>query len=127
MAKKDLPALSAAESEILGLVWRQEKATVQMICDNLPTIRKITYATVQTLLRRLEKKGYIAHETKGKAHLFYAAVDPSEVKSRCIDDVVQKLFAGDPMSLMVHFAEHGKIEAAGVERLKKLIKKKKSR
>ena len=127
MAKKDLPALSPAETEILGMVWRLEKTTVQTICDNLPPRRNIKYATVQTLLRRLEKKGYIAHQSEGKAHLFYAAVEPADVKNRCIDDVVQKLFAGDPMSLMVHFAEHGKIEAADVEHLKKLIKKKKSK
>ena len=57
MTRKNLPALSPSETEILRLVWQLEKATVQEVCEKLPAKRKITYATVQTLLRRLEKKG----------------------------------------------------------------------
>lgn len=126
MARNALQVLSAAESEILALVWRAGKATVQKICDNLPPDRKIAYATVQTLLRRLEKKGYVAHEVEGKAHVFFASVKPEEVKSRCLNDFVGRLFGGDPMSLMIHFAEHGEIESKDIERLKELIKKKNS-
>ena len=53
MTQKKLPALSPSETEILRLVWQLDKATVQDICNKLPTKRKIAYATVQTLLRRL--------------------------------------------------------------------------
>ena len=126
MTEKKLVALSAAESEILALVWRLGSATVQKVCENLPAKRKIAYATVQTLLRRLEKKGYVAHEVEGKAHVFFAAVEPDEVRKRCAGDFVDRLFGGDPMSLMIHFAKHGKIESNDVDRLKKLIKKEKS-
>ena len=59
MTKRNLPSVSPAETEILRLVWQLDKATVQNVCDKLPAKRKITYATVQTLLRRLEKKGYL--------------------------------------------------------------------
>ena len=55
MYKKPLPALSPAETEILRLVWQLEAARVQQMCDALPADR--AYATVQTLLRRLEQKG----------------------------------------------------------------------
>jgi len=57
MTRKTLPTVSPAETEILRLVWQLDKATVQDVCNKLPAKRKIAYATVQTLLRRLEKKG----------------------------------------------------------------------
>ena len=79
-----LPSLSPAETEVLRLVWQLESATVQQSCEALPEDRCIAYATVQTLLRRLEKKGYVRHKSKGKAHVFYGAVKRDKVvKQRC--------------------------------------------
>ena len=121
MTRKDLPALSPSETEILRLVWQLEKATVQEVCEKLPAKRKITYATVQTLLRRLEKKGYLKHSNSGKAHVFSAAVRREHVVKRSVGDFLDRLFGGDPVPLVQHLAEHGKISADDIENLKRLI------
>jgi BlaI family penicillinase repressor len=121
MRNRNLPALSRAETEILRLVWQLGKATVQQVCDKLPAKRKITYATVQTLLRRLEKKGYIRHSIQGRAHVFFAAVRSEEVIKRSVGDFIDRLFGGDPIPLMQHLAEHGKIDAEDIESVKRLI------
>jgi len=123
MTLKRLPALSPSETEILRLVWQLDKATVQEVCDKLPARRKIAYATVQTLLRRLEKKGYLKHRSRGKAHLFFPAVKREAVIKRSVGDFLQRLFGGDPIPLMQYLAEHGKIDAEDIERLKKLTEK----
>jgi BlaI family transcriptional regulator, penicillinase repressor len=125
MTTKKIPALSPAETEILRLIWQLDKATVQQVCDKLPGKRKITYATVQTMLRRLEKKGYISHHIQGKAHVFFAAVKSEEVIKRSVGDFLDRLFGGDPVPLMQYLAEHGKIDATDIARLKKLINKNK--
>jgi len=78
---------------------------------------------VQTLLRRLEKKGYLRHHTKGKAHVFYAAVRSEEVIRRSVGDFLDRLFGGDPAPLIQYLAEHGKIRAEDIESLKKLVGK----
>ena len=123
MAKKASPPVSPAETEILRLVWQLETATVQDICDALSDDRSVNYATVQTLLRRLEKKGYIQHKVQGKAHLFSAAVKRDEVIKRTVGDFVNRLFGGDPLPLILHLADHSELEADDIKRLKKLIKK----
>jgi len=124
MTMRKLPALSPSETEILRLVWQLDKATVQEVCDKLPAKRKITYATVQTLLRRLEKKGYLKHHIRGKAHVFFPAVKSEKVIKRSINDFLDRLFGGDPIPLMQYLAEHGKIDAEDIERLKQLADKK---
>ena len=124
MSKKKLPALSPSETEILRLVWLLDKATVQDVCDKLPARRKIAYATVQTLLRRLEKKGYLKHRIRGKAHVFFAAVKSENVIKRSVNDFLDRLFGGDPIPLMQYLAEHGKIDAGDIEKLKRLAGKK---
>lgn len=124
MTQKKLPALSPSETEILRLVWQLDKATVQDVCDKLPARRKIAYATVQTLLRRLEKKGYLKHHNRGKAHVFFAAVKSENVIKRSVNDFLDRLFGGDPIPLMQYLAEHGKIDADDIEKLKRLAGKK---
>jgi predicted transcriptional regulator len=124
MTRENLPALSPSETEILRLVWQLEKATVQEVCKKLPVRRKITYATVQTLLRRLEKKGYLKHSADGKAHVFSAAVKQEHVVKRSVGDFLDRLFGGDPVPLVQYLAEHGKISADDIENLKQLINNK---
>jgi BlaI family penicillinase repressor len=121
MTKRKLPAMSPAETEILRLVWQIEEATVQKVCDQLPPRRNIAYKTVQTLLRRLEDKGYLRHKIKGKAYVFYPAVKREDVVKRTVVDFLDRLFGGDPRPLMQFLAEDGKIDAEDIERLRKLI------
>ena len=123
MTRENLPALSPSETEILRLVWQLDKATVQEVCEKLPDKRRITYATVQTLLRRLEKKGYLKHAVSGKAHVFSAAVKREHVVKRSVGDFLDRLFGGDPIPLMQYLAEHGRIDADDIENLKRLTSK----
>ena len=124
MTRKNLPALSPSETEILRLVWHLEKATVQEVCDKLPPHRKIAYATVQTLLRRLERKGYLKHRNRGKAHVFFASAKREHVIKKSVGDFLDRLFGGDPIPLMQHLAEHGKLDADDIEKIKQLVEKK---
>jgi len=124
MAKKKLPALSPAETEILRIVWHLENATVQQVCDKLPEKRKIAYATVQTMLRRLEKKGYLAHERQGKAYVFFPAVNKKDVIKKNVAEFVDRLFAGDPVPLIHHLAENSGISKKDIKRLKHILEEK---
>jgi len=121
MTKRQLQAMSPAETEILRLVWQLEQATVQQVCEQLPPKRNIAYKTVQTLLRRLEDKGYLRHRIKGKAYVFSPAIKREDVVKRTVLDFLDRLFAGDPRPLMQFLAEDGRIDADDIERLRKLI------
>jgi BlaI family penicillinase repressor len=126
MTKKQLRALSRAETEILALLWGLGKGAVQDVCDILPSKRQIAYATVQTLLRRLESKGYVTHEVKGKAYVFRPSIKREEVIKRTVGDFVDRLFGGDPVPLLLHLANHSGLNPADVKRLKKLLEREES-
>ncbi len=123
MTKEQLLPVSPAETEILRIVWKLDDASVQEVCDVLPAGRNVTYATVQTVLRRLEKKGYLKHRARGKAHVFYSAVKSEDVIRRSVTDFVERLFGGDPVPLVQCLAEHGKIGPEDIERLRQLVEK----
>ncbi len=123
MTIDSLRPLSPSETEVLRLLWELGHATVQDISDKLPADRQIAYATVQTLLRRLEKKGYIHHATKGKAHVFSPTAKQDDVISSAVTSFLDKLFGGDPVPLMQYLAKHDNITAVDIERLKALTEK----
>ena len=123
MADKIKVQLSKGEAQVFGILASLEPATVGQVHQNLPDDRNISYATVQTMLRRLEKKGYINHVVKGKAHLFSTLVEADSVKSRSVKDLVNNLFGGDPLSLVLHLAGDKKLKASEIKKLKALLEK----
>jgi BlaI family penicillinase repressor len=125
MGKKRLRSISPAEMEILRLVWERNEATVQQIRDQLPSDRNLAYNTVQTLLCRLEQKGYLKHHLKGKAHVYTSSVKPKEVIKTSVGDFLSRLFGGDPKPLVQFLAEDGKINEDDIKRLRELINKRK--
>ena len=127
MGKKKLRAMSPTETEILRLVWELNEATVQQIRNQLPSDRSLAYNTVQTLLCRLEQKGYLKHHLKGRAHVFSALVKPREVIKTTVRDFLGRLFGGDPKPLVQFLAEDGKLDEEDIKRLREMIKKKKKK
>jgi predicted transcriptional regulator len=113
--------LSPAETEILQIVWKLDRAAVQQVLDELPKDRPIAYATVQTLLRRLEKKGYIVHTTEGKAHIFRAVVQKDKVLKSAVAGFLDRLFGGDALPLVQYLAENNKISLDDIEKLRNTI------
>jgi BlaI family transcriptional regulator, penicillinase repressor len=121
MSTRTLRAMSPAETEILRLLWQLGEATVQEVCAALPPDRKIAYKTVQTLLKRLEDKGYLTHRTEGKAHVFVPAIQREQVVRRTVRDFVDRLFGGDPKPLMQFLAKDGHLDTEDLDELKKFI------
>ena len=125
MAKRKLPAASPAEMEVLRIVWQLERATVQDVLQRLPSSRKVSYATVQTLLRRLEAKGYVKHTSDGKAHVFFAAVKKEAVIAKSVRQFIETVFGGEALPLLQHLAHHGRIDSEDIKRLRKIIRQNK--
>ena len=124
---KKLRAMSPTETEILRFVWELKEATVQESRDQLPPDKCLAYNTVQTLLCRLEQKGYLQHHLEGRAHVFSPSVKPQEVIKTTVRDFLGRLFGGDPKPLVQFLAEDGKIDEEDIKRLRELIKKRKKK
>lgn len=118
---KELPKLSPTETEILQRVCQLEKASVTEVYESFPAKRKISYTTVQTLLRRLEKKGYLKHDIRRNAHIYSSTVKQDTLINRSITEFLERLFSGDPMLLMQHLAKQRKLQAKDIDILKKLV------
>ena len=66
MARQRSPSLTDGEARLMTVLWERTSATVADIVETLGAERPVNYSTVQTLLRILEKKGYIEHRKSGR-------------------------------------------------------------
>lgn len=115
------PALSKAEMEIARIVWDMRQATVREVLEALPPGRDIDYKTVQTFLRRLEIKGYLASQRQGRSLVYSARVRPTQVIRETVKDFVGRLFDGEPLPLVEHLIREQGLSENDLDRLRGLL------
>jgi predicted transcriptional regulator len=117
----DRPALSKGEMEVARALWEVGPATVREVFDALPKDRSIEFSTVQTYLRRLEAKGHANSKLDGRIRIYSARTKPRTVIRETVNDLVQRLFAGETMPLVRHLIEDRGIDSADIAELRNLI------
>ena len=123
MARKQSPALTDAEAQVMAVLWRLEKASVGEVVTAMNEARAVTYSTVQTILRILETKGYVTHAKVARAFVYEPVVDEHQARRRALRHLVSRLFEGSPSLLVLNVLEDEEIDPAEREQLKKLIER----
>jgi predicted transcriptional regulator len=121
MARRRSPALTDAEARVMSVLWQRQTATVGEVVDDLSKKRPATYSTVQTMLRILETKGYVAHDKVARAFVYRPVVDEQQARRRALRHLVRRLFNGSPSLLVLNVLEDEQIDPAELGKLKKLI------
>lgn len=115
------PALSKGEIEIARALWELKYGTVREVFESFPDSRGIDFTTVQTYLRRLEKKGYVNVKLEGRTRVYSPRVKPRTVIRETVDDLVDRLFAGETFPLMQHLIEDRNVSPEDLDALKTLL------
>jgi len=116
------PILTRAESEIMSVLWSRGAATVHEVVAAMS--RDSAYTSVLTMLRILEKKGYVTREPEpggGRAHVYRPLVAATRARRQHVRDLVDRLFGGRPEELMVGLVEDDALSRAELEQLRGLI------
>ncbi len=113
--------LAKREAQIMQAIWHLKKAFIKEIVEVLPAPQP-HYNSVSTMVKLLEKKGFVSHEKMGNAHRYFAVVQKEDYQEEVVDDVVKGFFDDSPMKLVNYFAKEQKLNAADLERLLKMIK-----
>jgi BlaI family transcriptional regulator, penicillinase repressor len=121
MARKQSPALTDAEAQVMAVLWRLHTASVGDVVSAMNETRTVSYSTVQTILRILETKGYVTHDKVARAFVYKPVVDERQARRRALRHLVSRLFEGSPSLLVLNVLEDEEIAPAERERLRKLI------
>src|SRR5262245_61437264 len=102
MAKRP-PTIPDSELDVLKVLWDRGQATVREVLETLRGAgRKWSYATVATLLDRLETKGVVTSDRSDLAFVYRPVITTQEVRQKRVNNLVDKLYQGEPGLLVLH-------------------------
>jgi BlaI family penicillinase repressor len=114
--------ITKAQEDLLKALWQIKEGAVSDILENIPEPRP-AYNTVATVIKVLEKKGYVAHKTYGKTHVYYPLVSKKDYAQYVLKDTFKSLFNSSLNQLVSTFVKSKEISLTELEELKKMVEK----
>jgi len=114
--------LTKAEEQIMQELWTLEKAFVKEIVDKLPE-PKPAYNTVSTIIRILEKKGFVDHYAYGKTHQYFPLISKPDYTKSYFKNFLSGYFSNSFQEMVSFFAKEDKMSLSELEELIKEVGK----
>jgi len=118
--------LTKAEEQVMQVLWDLENAFVKDILHEMPD-PKPAYSTVSTIIRILESKGFVSHETFGPTHRYYPLVQKDNYSYYTTKNIINKYFDGSMQKMLSFFADKKDIDLNEMEEIISLLEKIKKR
>ena len=119
--RNPLTPLGGTEMEVLRHVWALGRATVREVHDRVREDRRVAYTTVMTVMKNLADKGYLAFERDGQSYVYTARRRPEEVRGSVLSGILDKVFGGDPASLVQTLVASDDLTEADRQRLRAIV------
>ncbi len=114
--------LTKAEEEIMQVLWDLDSAFVKEIVAKLPN--DPAYNTVSTIVRILEKKGFVEHEAFGRTHKYSPVVSKKDYTKGYMKRFLKGYFENSYKSMLSFFAEEDELSITDIEEIQKIIQAK---
>ena len=101
--------LTRAEEEIMLILWHLREATIRDIMKELGQ-PDTPYTTVSTVVRVLEKKGYVSHRAVGTTYLYHPALEKEEYLKGHLAGIVSRYFDGSFSRMAAFFARENNLK-----------------
>jgi predicted transcriptional regulator len=123
MAKEDSSPLTETQREIMEVVWQRGNVTVTEVRDALASRRELARNTVQTMMVRLEERGWLKHRQQGRTFIYSANRPKSVSLGAKVAQMVDRLFAGSPEDMVTALMEYRGLSPEEASRIRDMIEK----
>src|ERR1700743_2283317 len=120
--KQQLSVPTPGEMRLLQVLWAGEEATVDVLVNAHPEKERPNYKTTQTLLRIMEQKGFITHESRGRVFVFRPLVSRKTIDQLSIQALVSRNFRGSASGLLINLLEASPIKKKQLDELEAYIR-----
>ncbi len=125
MARSKSVTLTEAELRIMNVLWDRGSATVHEVLQTLPSQPALAYNSILTIVRILEKKGYVRHEKDKRAHVYTPSVDRKDASRFEVRHLVSRFFGNSDELLVLNILEEKSIDPGELKRLRDLLERSK--
>ncbi|MDY0903649.1 BlaI/MecI/CopY family transcriptional regulator [Pedobacter sp. CFBP9032] len=113
--------LTKSEERIMQVLWKLKKAFVKDIIDELDDEPKPPYNTISSIVRLLEKKGYVNYKAYGKTYEYFPAITKDQYTKTTFSKLFSGYFNNSPASLLSFMVKEEKLSESDIEEIKKII------
>lgn len=114
--------LTKAEDQVMQILWQLNEGFVNDIIDKMST-PKPAYNTVSTIVRILERKGFVDHRAFGKTHQYFPLISKKEYTRKFMKHFMGNYFGNSFREMVSFFAKEDNMSVSEIEDLMEEIKK----
>jgi predicted transcriptional regulator len=115
--------LTAAELEMMNVIWRIGPCSVAQVVEQLLPQRELAYTSVSTIVRILEQKGFVTSVKEGRGHLYAAAIPKTDYQAMSLKQLVSNVFDDTPALLVQRLLDSKSLTATELTQIKALLRK----
>jgi len=115
--------LTKAEERIMQIVWKLRKAFVKDIIEQMDEEPKPPYNTISSIVRLLEKKGYLSYKAYGKTYEYFPAISKEDYTKTTFSKLYSGYFDNSPVSLLSFMVKEQPLSESDIAELRELINK----
>ncbi|SEJ07859.1 Predicted transcriptional regulator [Cyclobacterium xiamenense] len=115
-----MESLTTNEEQVMAIIWSLEKALVRDVLNAYPA-PKPPYTTLASIMKQLEKKGFLDHRTYGTTHEYYPLVSKTAYQNRSFNQLVTNYFEGSAKNVLSFMVKEKKLSGKDLEDLEKLV------
>lgn len=116
-----LPQISAAEYEVMKIIWEKSPLSTNEICNQVPSKHNWSDKTVHTLLSRLSAKGVIGHEQKGRMYYYYPLISREQYLSQENHLFLERFYSGKAAPMLSSLLANAQLTDDDVKNLYDLL------
>ena len=107
----------------MQIIWSRGPCSVEAVHAALVPSRKLKESSVRTMLRRLEKKGYLSHESRDRAYIYSAGETPHNLAARAVRQIIDRFCRGSVEELVTGMVDAKVLSNADLDQLAQLARK----
>jgi len=121
MARK-VPTIPDSELDVLKVLWDRGQGTVREVLETLHAAgRDWSYATVATLLDRLQTKGMVESDRRDLAFVYRPKIAENKVRTDRVNNLLDKLYDGQPGLLVLHLLKSHPLEPGQADQVRSIL------
>ena len=119
MARRPSDLLTGAELELMKSLWSLGSGSVRDVMAVGSDAR--AYTSVATILRVMERKGYLSSEARGRTMVFHPTVTRDAYETRSLRSLARSLFGGEPSAMVARLVDDDSLDDAEVAAIRRVV------
>lgn len=115
--------ITELENHVMNTVWDRGPSSVEAVFQEVSRNRDLKEVTVRTILRRLEKKGYLCHHLDGRAFIYQATEPARSLAGRAVRQIIDRLCHGSVEELVSGMVDAEVLSKKELDRLAEFVRR----